>query len=410
MPELILEELLRPISNSNPGGEDLRYSAVYEKIKEARREDDDLSQGAWQHERKVADYKLVVELTCQAIAAQSKDLQLAAWLTEALVHEQSYAGLQTGLALCHGLIDTLWDHLFPALEDGDAEMRAAPLEWIGSRLDAAVRAVPLVRAGYDWFVYKESRALGYENPSATPDQKKTRDKILKEGRISPEAFDKSFAETPRAFYTKAEKDLDASLAVLQALDVLCAGKFENAAPGFGKLRSAIEEVRFVVHGLLEKKREAEPGPVAEAAGPEPPDPVEHVEEAIGEPVVMPPNNADSFAEANVALKAGRHQQALQILNRDLATQSCGRSRFQRKLQLARLCISAGKDLIAQPLLDDLAAAIDNHRLDEWEEHETVAAALVTILQSSKRVQGDAKEKQKFFERICRLDASQALEV
>jgi type VI secretion system protein ImpA len=410
MPELILEELLRPISNSNPGGVDLRYSAVYEKIKEARREDDGLSQGAWQHERKVADYKLVVELTCQAIAAQSKDLQLAAWLTEALLHEQSYAGLQTGLSVCHGLLDTLWDHLFPALEDSDAEMRAAPLEWIGSRLDAAVRAVPLVRAGYDWFVYKDSRALGYENPSATPEQKKTRDKILKEGRVAPEAFDKSFAETPRGFYVKAEKDLDASLAALQALDVLCAGKFENVAPGFGKLRSAIEEVRFVVHGLIEKKREAEPEPVAEAPGPEPTDTVEQVEEAIGVPVVMPQNNADSFAEANVALKAGRHQQALQILNRDLTTQSCGRSRFLRKLQLARLCISAGKDLIAQPLLDDLVAAIDNHRLDEWEEHETVAAALVTILQSSKRVQGDAKEKQKFFERICRLDASQALGV
>jgi hypothetical protein len=52
--------------------------------------------------------------------------------------------------------------------------------------------------------------------------------------------------------------------------------------------------------------------------------------------------------------------------------------------------------------------IDAHKLDEWEEHETVAGALVTILQASKRVQSDAKEKQKFFERICRLDPSQAL--
>jgi hypothetical protein len=33
---------------------------------------------------------------------------------------------------------------------------------------------------------------------------------------------------------------------------------------------------------------------------------------------------------------------------------------------------------------------------------------VTILLSSKRIQADAKEKQKFFDRICRLDASQAL--
>ena len=120
--------------------------------------------------------------------------------------------------------------------------------------------------------------------------------------------------------------------------------------------------------------------------------------------------ADSFEQATSALKAGRQQEAVQILNRDLATQATGRSRFLRKLQLARVCLAAGKDVIAQPLLEDLVATIDAHKLDEWEERETVAAALVTILQANKRIQGDAKEKQKLFERICRLDPAQAMAV
>ncbi|MBL0899092.1 MAG: type VI secretion system ImpA family N-terminal domain-containing protein, partial [Reyranella sp.] len=38
---------MNPIPGERPGGEDLRYDPVYDKIKEARREEDDREQGAW---------------------------------------------------------------------------------------------------------------------------------------------------------------------------------------------------------------------------------------------------------------------------------------------------------------------------------------------------------------------------
>ena len=43
-----------------------------------------------------------------------------------------------------------------------------------------------------------------------------------------------------------------------------------------------------------------------------------------------------------------------------------------KLQLAQLCIGAGKDAIAQPLLDEIAAAVETYKLEEWEDREMVA--------------------------------------
>ncbi len=55
-------DLLNPIAGDNPSGEDVRYDnklLLYDKIKEARRQDDNLAQGAWEHERKAADYVLV---------------------------------------------------------------------------------------------------------------------------------------------------------------------------------------------------------------------------------------------------------------------------------------------------------------------------------------------------------------
>ncbi len=71
-------------------------------------------------------------------------------------------------------------------------------------------------------------------------------------------------------------------------------------------------------------------------------------------------------------------------------------------------MAAGKDAIAQPLLDDLAEAIETHKLDDWEDKEMVAAALATVMRVSKRVQEDDSEKRKLFERICRLDPVRAL--
>jgi hypothetical protein len=54
--------------------------------------------------------------------------------------------------------------------------------------------------------------------------------------------------------------------------------------------------------------------------------------------------------------------------------------------------------------------VDAHKLDDWEDRETIARALVYLLQNSKKIQADAKAKQAMFERICRLNPVQALSV
>src|SRR5919108_742659 len=93
------DELLVPIPGANPAGAELRYDPVYDKIKEARREDDDAPQGDWQTERKVADWPLVIKLTKDALSKRSKDLQLAVWLTEAMLKREGLGGLRAGLDL-----------------------------------------------------------------------------------------------------------------------------------------------------------------------------------------------------------------------------------------------------------------------------------------------------------------------
>ena len=271
-------DLLNPIPGADPAGADLRYDPVYDKIKEARHQDDDAPQGDWQRQRKVADYGLVAKLAGDALAGRSKDLQLAAWLTEAQLHREGFAGLLASLNLIRSLLVEFWDGLHPPIEDGDPELRAAPLGWIGYSLAPVVRTVPLNRAGHDFFKYKESRVVGFE-ADANNDQKATqaRQQAIADGKLTGEEFDKGFESSPKSWYKSLVADLDGCVDAVEGLDAICKERFGDASPAFARLQEALEEVRRVARQLLTRKLELDPDP------PEP------------EPIAPPPggNSRDS---------------------------------------------------------------------------------------------------------------------
>lgn len=254
-------DLLTPIPGTDPAGIDLRYDPVYDKIKEARHQDDDSPLGDWQRERKTADYALVIKLASEALAGRSKDLQLAAWLTEAQLHREGFAGLLAGLTLLRSLLHDFWDGLHPPLEDGDPELRAAPLAWIGYSLASVVRTVPLNRSGHDFFKYKESRAVGFEaDAQGETKALQVRQDAIAEGKLTGEEFDKGFESSPKSWYKSVAADLTGCLESLEALDGLARERFGEASPSFSKLQEALVEVQRVVRQLLARKLELDPDP------------------------------------------------------------------------------------------------------------------------------------------------------
>jgi type VI secretion system protein ImpA len=412
------DDILNPIPGDNPSGADLRYDPVYAKIKEARREEDDVPQGEWVIERKVADWNQVLKLAGDAVATRSKDLQLAAWLTEALIRKEGFPGLRQGLELVKGLLDNFWDTLYPLVEEGDAEMRAIPLDWIGSRLDQPLRQVGLTREGYDWFQYKESRAIPTED-EAGKDEKKAelRSAKLADGKISPEQFDKSFESTSKAFYAGLVEEQDACLELLDSLTQLCEQKFGDATPSFSPLKATIEEVRHTANLFLQKKRELEPdaAPAAEAAA----------GAAAGETGAAPalsfagmglpyhagPAAAEAvFQMAQQAARAGRLPEAIRLLTDQLAADASARGRFIRRTQIAQICLESGQDGIAMPILEELAAEIDKRNLEEWEFGEVLARPLALLYKCMVRQDRDHEERMKLYARVCRLNPFEALTV
>lgn len=595
------EDILAAIPGENPSGIDLRYDnklLVFDKIKEARRQDDELNQGAWQSERKTANWPLVIKLAQDTLATVSKDLQLAGYLTEALLQTEHFPGLRVGLELTYRLLTEYWDTVYPMIEDGDRELRARPLSWLNITLDLPIRSTPIASAGYSDLSYRESRVVGYEDQVKTDKDRKARTEMIQRGKLAPDVFDKAFADTPKAFYLQAEKDLDASLDILGKLDTFCDERLEDDAPGFTKLRTALTDVRYSVHLLLEKKREKEPDPIEEPPpeqtadeqvggldastsapgvamlGAEPADmrqatamiiaaaafmrkrepsnpapylllrglrwgelrsarslgdspmleaPPTEVRQQIkrlaiskrwselleaGEKAMSLPGSrawldlqrlsvaacnalgeeyqpiataiqselrallndlpelldatllddtpaanpetrewlqnlstpslpgpptveeeaatearthrngaptwlaqaVDPYILAKDALAAGHEEKAFAIMRVVIARQRSGRHRFRRTMETIELAIAAGKDSVAQPLLEDIAASIEAHKLDAWEDPEQIASDLTKLMRYSKRIQASAADKQKLFERICRLDPVQALDV
>jgi type VI secretion system protein ImpA len=117
---------------------------------------------------------------------------------------------------------------------------------------------------------------------------------------------------------------------------------------------------------------------------------------------------DAYDLAMEALRDRRGEEALEILLHAVEQERSGRGRFQRRLQLAELCLTSGHERIAQPVLEQLTAEIDSHALEGWESPALVARAFALLYRCLDQLGTGDELKQRAYDRVCRLDARQAL--
>lgn len=247
--ELSIEELLSPIEGSaHAGGEDLTFSLLFDEIKEARRADPTyLPQGEWKTELKQSDWPQVINLTSEALTAQSKDLQLAGWLCEGLAHREGFEGISFGLMLAARLLEDYWETLYPELDEEDFDERVARLSWLGDTLVGVVRTLPLVMGEqYSLADYEESRQvenLARNDPDAMG-------QALADGKINDEIFQRSVVLTNTEFLQERHAVISSALASLKLLDGAGDQRFGRDAPSYTALEKVMEQCRDLTARLL----------------------------------------------------------------------------------------------------------------------------------------------------------------
>ena len=274
-----IEALLAPIPGDNPAGVSLQYAGLYDEINEARREDEDLSQGEWKRDRKIADWRRVVTLTSDALTNRTKDLQVGAWLVEALVKTRGFEGLRDGFIIMRGLLERFWDGAYPEVDEGDLEGRANAIAW----LERPVVLPKLPRAIKDCVIsggvtgltcsylhYEQSREFDIPERMEDLDSEEIRQitelkrRAADEGKITSEQWRVAKGATPRAFYEETQSLLAQCWTEFHSLDQAIDGKFGRYAPSLSMVKKSLDEVRTFVEKIVKEKRILEPDLTDEA--------------------------------------------------------------------------------------------------------------------------------------------------
>ncbi|MGH9484018.1 MAG: type VI secretion system protein TssA, partial [Terriglobales bacterium] len=230
--------LLAPLPGTQRTGEPLRYSATYDQIAEARREDDDrLAQGVWQKAIKRADWAAVAQLCGEALEHQSKDLQIAAWLTEAWGRLHGFGGVSAGLQLVAGLCSEYWPDLYPPLED--AEYRIAPFHWLNEKLSVSIQYIPLTQAvesqtaGYAWLDWTNAQRAEQEHrqhkETPAPDP-------------APGAIEQALRRTAPDRIAATQAGVAQAAAVALDLESFLDGHLAAAHPSLRQMRACLHEI------------------------------------------------------------------------------------------------------------------------------------------------------------------------
>jgi len=428
--EIDLVGILTPIADDNPAGEDLRY-ILYDQIAEARRADDALDRGDWQRDIKSADWETVIALCSDALVNRTKDLQIAAWLTEALTITEGFEGLLTGLKVLRGFLENFWESVYPEIEDDDLDFRVGRLEFLNNSLWSRIKQIPLTdsnaRAAYSWLQWEESRRVGYEGDAAKAE---TRAELVAEGKLAAEDFDAAVAASSRAFYEALAADLTKCNEEFEILEQLADEKFGKEAPRLAELRISFADCNQLVSKILKEKRELEPDEV-EPASSEDSAPAENAASPEGEsapadvvadrrpdaPIIPTEMIAEAAAQedhlwqkAGELLKSSGIRAGLQQLQVASSTASSVRQRNRYRLLMAKLCLKADRPDLARPILEELHALIEELKLELWESPNWIADVLEALYRCL--TAGDANEDPgragELFRKMCTLDVTKAM--
>ncbi|WP_270937157.1 type VI secretion system protein TssA [Falsiroseomonas oryzae] len=270
-----LEALLAPIPGDTPQGTDLREDTSAQspwfRLRDARAEARELERRA---ETEGGDdggiappWKMIHTLARTALLERSKDLDVAAMLTEALLRMHGLPGLTAGALLIKGLAERYWDGVFPLPDEYEGvAARVAGITGLSGSEKEGLLLPPLRRLvvftrpdgnPFAWWQYERSRELATIVDAARKEQR------IKAGAIPLDQVEKDAKAVSPKHFAALRRQLKDAAAAWAGMAATLDGLAGQDGPSTGRVRDLLDEMLAMV-GQYAPPEEVE-APIEEGA-------------------------------------------------------------------------------------------------------------------------------------------------
>jgi len=267
MPSALIDisALLQPINGDSPVGNDLRldpaYVTDYSQIKDARRAARDAERNNMfdgDNSEALEHWQKILQLAPKVLAEQSKDLEVACWLTEALVRKSGFQGLKDGFIVIHKLLENFWeDGIYPTPDEDGIETRVAPIAGLNGEgadgvLLSPIRNSDITESGsmeaFNFWQYKQAVDI-----SRISDERSQNSRIEQVG-FTLDDIKKGVAQSSDDFYANLLDNINTSLTEYLAISTLLTeycGAYD--APPTSKIIELLKEAKSAISHIAKLK-------------------------------------------------------------------------------------------------------------------------------------------------------------
>jgi type VI secretion system protein ImpA len=284
------EALLEPVEGEARAGIDLRTNtspeSLYYRLRDARAEarqverkmdepEDPLEKESRSSQGSAArsptqKWRSVLELAVEALG-QAKDLEVAAWLTEALLRDSGLSGLTAGVKLMTGLVENFWDELYPLPDDEGIATRVASVAGLNGASGTGTLIQPLQRlslftrpdgAPFELWQYDQSERIAQAPDAAARQQR------IAAGAIPFEALQKEAEAAGGANFAKLREAAVAAGEAWRRLGDALDARAGPDAPATSAVREMLDKITEIGGRFAggEAPAPAAAGLASEAAG------------------------------------------------------------------------------------------------------------------------------------------------
>lgn len=236
---LDLNGLLAPVSPEQPTGQWLRASddgkSLWTAIKDGRQsardaetqllrpavQDAALAKPEDLPARIERGWKTVLSQGETALTKKTKDLTIAAWMTEAAFRFDGLQGLREGLTLCRELCERYWVGLYPPVDELDAEegihTTVTQVAGLSVALETPLNNLTITNSGRKIVDYLKAKHIETEDEQA-------RQKAIAEGAPTVQVLAAEGAQTPVEVHNKRIEAVEGAQAEVEKLKALFAEK------------------------------------------------------------------------------------------------------------------------------------------------------------------------------------------